>query len=1448
MRVVSFPAKPVLFALVFEARGMFIGKYRNRLQKRARKHHQDLRNKMVVYDVGHRMMAGVTKQVDQMSKQVTHQSVRMVNMSDKFISGQIRAGAGMAKRVGEKGAKMTAHGLKRHADSDQDSVYDSDEEEQDFYAGGAQSAAMLGSAVKMLKPRGPIVRLLLYVLRFSAKVIAAVLFFPIALTAWVPLYFLDEFVRGWRRRRGIPDMRPFTVYLFSLCYFLLLIAPLFVFSHVVSDRISGSREGFSQMAYSYLGLVYLFIVYGFWVNRFDPEMATIPDPRANNRVLGNWFEGLMGYGILAYEFVAFTSMSFLSNQVVSRMDGSQQLREEATDAMVAIKNDYRLGLSNVTWSMAAWLRDHESNDEKDIIDEDNTRILFLDFFHNNSYRLQFFSMYALVIVWTVMWVVPIVVRIMWSPKASLELVAMPLGPFTWSLIQFFLSDLSFLAIARGLLAAVDCSHNELLGFIQLDAMSQASIVPECWTGDHLWFSSLALFGLYFYLPTATLGKITEYTPGQDMRWIPLWVRVDLFARSLLLLLVLHTDSNRTLAIMTNVVVVGVHAGLLWCILVMRPCCVFWANWAKIVIHSSSIWSSAVALSIVVFDIRSVPVVVILNTSGWAVIWVYLKIRQKNFILIDKVMRRDKQADGSMPREMQVASIERIESLKRKLGLSKKMMNISQWCHHSLVLELICFCQVQHPTIRDKAFEAFTKIAVSPAADSFMDRCPIDSVVKLLMKNITPSSHPFRKLFTSIKILAAELSTTDFHDAMASLLQIVSHRLSGNMHTPAALQHGLGGWSSPEACLDYCGFDLTGQIHGRTTIAEVQKLKVLLALAKDNAKSLGKGGVRTSILNDQLKAMERGDDMQMYVSERKTCGWAARAMVGFTRQKQFREKLIEAGIVEILCTLLDEDSSNLQVDVMKCLMHLTEDDSNHLVLPASEVLPNIRLWIAGDIERDIVALHTATAIVARISRRCDLVYYIEQERMLELVIQKGVEMHMRICLAKGWDEGDRDTTLIPVHFHLLPDKVKGLIDSRFVANLTDLGLSENQEHSRTVEKEVQRWERSEEGAQLNVPSYMLDHLRMQILENILIIMAEVAFHADLRISLVNAGAIALLNSCMKNQHFTSTNVTMETLHCCKNLIMEPFGLEAILRDSQLAEFYHMLWDYKFDSGAYMDFDRTGRLYKRDLVLDTSLSESQRQQVHIASDFLGLEHRSVGSGQARRVEVSDAASRKHQVYSVGILSVTIKALRNIPQFDSKVPSQLMCQVVHASDDYLTKEVPDHNPIWNPLETFNLRCVKGDEEICIRVVQGDRSAAWAELFLDTKDMQSEVGDERWYPLQLSSGPGTSLLPTSPELLLSTIYKPNVNASVLIELQVIEARGLLFEVLKPDTYCSVMLADQEAWTRVVDQTTSPVWAETFVLAANHEEKTTIVVTLFNYYTLHADESLGKVRVDMNL
>ena len=38
---------------------------------------------------------------------------------------------------------------------------------------------------------------------------------------------------------------------------------------------------------------------------------------------------------------------------------------------------------------------------------------------------------------------------------------------------------------------------------------------ECWQDEHLYYVILTLFGLYVFLPTATLGKRAVYTPGQD---------------------------------------------------------------------------------------------------------------------------------------------------------------------------------------------------------------------------------------------------------------------------------------------------------------------------------------------------------------------------------------------------------------------------------------------------------------------------------------------------------------------------------------------------------------------------------------------------------------------------------------------------------------------------------------------------------------------------------------------------------------------------------------------------------------------------------------------------------------------------------------------------------------------------------------------------------------------
>ena len=290
-----------------------------------------------------------------------------------------------------------------------------------------------------------------------------------------------------------------------------------------------------------------------------------------------------------------------------------------------------------------------------------------------------------------------------------------------------------------------------------------------------------------------------------------------------------------------------------------------------------------------------------------------------------------------------------------------------------------------------------------------------------------------------------------------------------------------GWPSPEACLQDCGFDLGRSTNTRTTtIADVHKLKILLNLARDSASKGQYRGVKTSDLHDKLKQMDERDQAAGIAQRRRTRASAAKAMVGFTSSDEFREKLVTSGAVEILCTLLDEDSSAMQVDVMKCLQHLSEGDTNNYVLPAQEILTNVTLWIRNSKPEDVIALHTATSIVAGISRRFDLVYHIEQERMMGLLVETGEMLRKHIFLTKGFDE---DKTSVPVFFHQLTDTIKGTIDTRFVTNLASIGLSDQDKRDKALSKAVQEWSRGPKGAPINIPSHVLDPMRMEIVENI-----------------------------------------------------------------------------------------------------------------------------------------------------------------------------------------------------------------------------------------------------------------------------------------------------------------------------------------------------------------------------
>lgn len=565
-RALSGPLETIAFVAVFELRGKFFEKYVRRFQKKARKKHNSLRANLAVYEYG-------------------------MQSSDKLKD----VGKGVQRGVASSGRVLSIASQAGNAIQTLDS-------EQQVQAALSRRAA--NTAELVLKTHGVLYMATMRACRNLLKAIGTVILIPVALAAWVPLYFVENFISSWRRRNGEEEMPPLKLYLMSLIWFGLLMLPYVIFSHVVSDHLAAGSEVFAKMAYGYLGMLYVAIIYGFWITRWDPMMATIPDPRPNNRVRGNWFEGILGYGILVYEFTAFTSMSFLSKQFLARMDGSMERDELMLAAKEAngtlVPGGGTNGTSDlwVAWDgPEAWgvLHDQmnaekaatnpfagQENDATHLVEEVSLSVAVLNLFNEYSFSAQFYIVYALASVWVLLWVLPIVITVMWSPAAANRMMGAPIGPFSWRLIQFVLSDLCFIGIARGLLAAVDCHWDPIKEYVQVDMTSKAVNSLECWEGAHLWFTNLALAALFVFLPTATLGKITEYTPGQDMRWIPLWVRVDLFSRSALLLLVSHTDASRFSAVVANVVGIGIHVMLLWASFVMRPCCVFWANWAKLV--------------------------------------------------------------------------------------------------------------------------------------------------------------------------------------------------------------------------------------------------------------------------------------------------------------------------------------------------------------------------------------------------------------------------------------------------------------------------------------------------------------------------------------------------------------------------------------------------------------------------------------------------------------------------------------------------------------------------------------------------------------------------------------------------------------------------------------------------------------------------------------------------
>ena len=142
----------------------------------------------------------------------------------------------------------------------------------------------------------------------------------------------------------------------------------------------------------------------------------------------------------------------------------------------------------------------------------------------------------------------------------------------------------------------------------------------------------------------------------------------------------------------------------------------------------------------VADYRRLVPVVFVNIVGWLIIYVICYLKKHQVILIDLAMAQSRKRAGRLDSQLKEACLRRIAVLEGRMINRADQSSVAAWSHHSLSLELCCFCEMREPDIKWKAFDAFAAICASPSGRDFLSRCPTNTAVQLLMKNKIGRAH------------------------------------------------------------------------------------------------------------------------------------------------------------------------------------------------------------------------------------------------------------------------------------------------------------------------------------------------------------------------------------------------------------------------------------------------------------------------------------------------------------------------------------------------------------------------------------------------------------------------------------------------------------------------------------------------------------------------------------
>eukprot|EP01051_Picozoa_sp_SAG22_P004462 SAG22_NODE_240_length_14178_cov_18.579160_1_plen_2540_part_00 len=470
------------------------------------------------------------------------------------------------------------------------------------------------------------------------------------LVMWVPLDVFRRDIKSTPKLLTISATYMFCLFLPALA--LYKVVP-FVFDTLEDwDILEHDQRArsvvFNTFTFVYLGFMFVVVGMTLYMNRKTPDLLLNADPRSHVR----WSPQNLQKVIMLVVEAQQLSALLLTHPYLAGIDYAGDLKTGLATARVAT------GLSN---GMGSGSFDGDGLDAPSISDADQfqdaedgvvlrfevlklwildvSSFSFLDEYKNEIFAFKLWMSVLATLAWVLLVAIPTVVdNIRLQRSAAFDKIFSKV-----TVVQELLAGPAFFVIFSSFIATVDCAQSQTVPGVWV-LEERDDIV--CWTGDHFFYATCGLTGLMAYVPLAALTMVEDYDDKIDVRFIPLYHRIEVLTKGIMAFTVSFTN---TLSPSYSFPFVGIFA--LWMVIATRmikPGCILWTNHLKEMGYAIMLWTAFAGHIIYagwedrIKSALGIPLVPsMIMFSGWAVIIITTITKTRRDILMLKKVKKKK---------------------------------------------------------------------------------------------------------------------------------------------------------------------------------------------------------------------------------------------------------------------------------------------------------------------------------------------------------------------------------------------------------------------------------------------------------------------------------------------------------------------------------------------------------------------------------------------------------------------------------------------------------------------------------------------------------------------------------------------------------------------------------------------------------------------------------------